>query len=245
MTKPTFLTQTPIAHRGLHDAAKPENSLAAFRAAIERGYAIETDVRLTKDNRLVVFHDDTLTRMTGITRRVNELTAEELSKIPLAGTNERIPLFSEFLKELDGKAPLLLEIKNESGANTKAFIGKISEALEGYGGEYAVQSFVPAYVKEFKRLRPEILCGILGTAESKKEDFGGSRIWRIKAHVVKNMSFNKKIKPDFISYHFTDYPQKATEKFKGIKLAWTIRSAADEKIARRYADNIIFENYHP
>ncbi|MDE6676923.1 MAG: phosphodiesterase, partial [Clostridia bacterium] len=185
MTKPTFLTQTPIAHRGLHDAVKPENSLAAFRAAIERGYAIETDVRLTKDGQLVVFHDDTLTRMAGIKRRVNELTADELSEIPLAGTNECIPLFSEFLKELNGKAPLLLEIKNESGANVKAFIGKISEALEGYGGEYAVQSFVPAYVKEFKQLRPEILCGILGTAESKKEDFGVSKIWRIKAHVVK------------------------------------------------------------
>ncbi len=241
----SFLTRTPVAHRGLHDESKPENSVAAFHAAIQHGYAIETDVRLSSDGKLVVFHDDSLFRMTGVSARVEDLSASDLSMLRLAGSRENIPLFSEFLEELNGKVPLLLEIKNVPSADTKEFIAKISEALKGYGGEYAVQSFVPFYVKEYKRLRPEIPCGILGTAVSEKEDFGGSLLWRIKAHVIKNMSFNKKIKPDFISYRFSDYPQKATERFEGVKLAWTVRSPSEEKTARKYADNIIFENYLP
>lgn len=241
----TFLTRLPIAHRGLHDGNRPENSFSAFRAAINAGYAIETDVRLSKDNRLVVFHDDTLLRMTGTAQKVEKLTADELQQLRLSGTRERIPLFSEFLEELGGKTPLLLEIKNMPDTDTEAYIAKISEALEGYKGEYAVQSFQPFYVKAFKKLRPEILCGVLGTAQSSKEDFGGSLFWKIKARAVRNMSFNRSIKPDFISYHFSDYPQKSIDKFEGIKLAWTIRSEAYEQTARKFAHNIIFENYLP
>lgn len=241
----TFLTRLPIAHRGLHDANKPENSIAAFRAAIKGGYAIETDVRLSKDGKLVVFHDETLLRMTGAEQAVAELTADALAQLRLAGTRERIPLFSGFLEELRGEAPLLLEIKNMPNADAEEYIGKISEALEGYKGEYAVQSFQPFYVKAFKKLHPEIMCGMLGTAESTKEDFGGSPFWRIKARVVRNLSFNRRVKPDFISYHFSDYPLKAIDRFEGVKLAWTIRSQADEKLARKFAHNIIFENYLP
>lgn len=243
--KDTFLTRLPIAHRGLHDGNRPENSISAFRAAVNAGYAIETDVRLSKDGRLVVFHDDTLFRMTGTAQKVENLTADELSQFRLMGTHERIPLFSAFLEELAGKAPLLLEIKNMPDTDTEEYIAKISEALENYKGEYAVQSFQPFYVKAFKELRPEIMCGVLGTAQSSKEDFGGSLFWRIKARAVRNMSFNNRIKPDFISYHFSDYPLKAIDKFKGIKLAWTIRSETDEKCARKFAQNIIFENYLP
>ena len=241
----TFLTKLPIAHRGLHDKEKPENSLSAFRAAVNAGYAIETDVRLSKDGKLVVFHDETLLRMTGNPQKVEELTAEELAQIKLADSEERIPLFEEFLKDLNGATALLLEIKNMPRVERNGYIEKISEALEGYKGEYAVQSFQPFYVKKFKELRPEIPCGVLATADSTKEDFGGSVFWRIKARVVKNMSLNKRVKPDFISYHFTDYPQKAVDKFRGVKLGWTIRSPKDEELARKFAQNIIFENYLP
>lgn len=241
----SFLTQTPIAHRGLHDANKPENSFAAFQAAIEQGYAIETDVRISKDHRLIIFHDDSLFRMTGLNQAAENLTANELSMLRLGGSREKIPLFSEFLEAVGGKTPLLIEIKNVPNIDTKEFIAQISNALDGYSGEYAVQSFVPFYVQEMKKRRPDVPCGILGTAQSSKEDFNGSPLWRIKARVIKNMSFNKRIKPDFISYHAPDYPQKSTEKFKGIKLAWTVRSVTEEKAARNFADNIIFENYLP
>lgn len=240
-----FLKNIPVAHRGLHDENKPENSLSAFEAAIHAGYSIETDVRLSMDGELMIFHDDTLLRMTGVNKRVNELTANELNELRLGNTEERIPLFAEFLEFLGGRTPLLLEIKNEPRADKKEFIGKIAASLDGYSGKYAVQSFNPFYVKEFKRLCPEIPCGVLATADSGKQDFDGSVFWRIKARAVKNMSFNKSVKPDFISYHFPDYPQKSTERFHGLKLGWTVRSPEDETQARKYCDNIIFEHYLP
>lgn len=209
-----FLKHIPVAHRGLHGNGKPENSLSAFEAAIEAGYSVETDVRISKDGELTVFHDDSLFRMTGAQKNVNELTASELKTLRLSGTEERIPLFSELLELLGGRAALLLEIKNEPRANKKQFMGKIAASMEGYGGAYAVQSFNPFYVKEYKRLCPDIPCGVLATAQSTKEDFNNSPLWRLKARAVKNMSFNKSVKPDFISYRFSDYPQKSTERFQ-------------------------------
>lgn len=102
-----------FAHRGFFtpDQRIPENSMPAFLAAAENGYGIEMDIQLTKDNQVVVFHDHTLTRMCGIDLPVRELTYEELQKFPLAGTQERIPLFKDVLKAVHGRVPLLVEIK--------------------------------------------------------------------------------------------------------------------------------------
>ncbi|MDE6411413.1 MAG: glycerophosphodiester phosphodiesterase [Clostridia bacterium] len=240
-----FILKKPIAHRGLHDENNPENSVSAFQAAIECGFPIETDVRLSKDGKIVVFHDDSLERMTGANLLVKDCSFEDLSVLHLANSQERIPLFSEFLREIDGKVPLLIELKNMPSVNRKDFLRLFTEELKDYKGEYAVQSFQPFYIGDFKKLRPDIPAGILATADSSKKDFNNSPIWKIKARAVKNMSFNKRVKPDFISYHFTDYPNKATEKFTGHKLGWTVRSPEEEVVARKYADNIIFEGYMP
>lgn len=240
----TFLTTTPVAHRGLHGKDIPENSLAAFRAAAEHGYAVETDVRLSKDGVLFVFHDDTLERMTGDKRTFADCTAQEISTLRLEG-GQRIPTLEECLRYIDGAVPILLEIKNAPSFRKRIYIAKIAAAFAAYAGEYAVQSFVPSYVKEYKRACPHVACGILATASSCKADFGNSPVWKIKAHAVKHMSFNRIVKPDFISYRFCDYPQKATEEFKGVKLGWTVRSEEEEAYARKYCDNIIFEGYLP
>ena len=240
-----FILKKPIAHRGLHDDNNPENSIGAFRAAIAFGFPIEMDVRLTKDGKVVVFHDDSLHRMTGANLLVKDCSFEDLSVLRLAGSQERIPLFSDFLKEIDGKVPLLIELKNMPDVNTKDFVGLVAEGLKDYKGEYAVQSFNPFYIKTYKELRPNTPVGILASAGTTKADFNNSPFWKIKAHAIKHMSFNRSIKPEFISYQFCDYPTKATDKFKGAKLAWTVRSAEDEAYARKYADNIIFENYMP
>ncbi len=240
----SFLCNVPIAHRGLHGNGIPENSLRAFEAAVAAGYAVETDVRLAKDGALVIFHDDTLLRMTGDGRKVIERTLKELGELRLDGT-DAILSFPEFLTALNGRAPLLLEIKDVPETNAKEYVGKIAAALEGYVGEYAVQSFQPAYVKAFKKLRPDIPCGILATGSEKKSDFGGSPIWKLKAYAVRHMSLNFWIKPDFISYHFSDLPTRKTEKFRGPILAWTVRSEKEETRARLFADNIIFERYLP
>ena len=238
----SFLTTLPVAHRGLHGGDIPENTMPAFLAAIEKGYAIETDVRLSKDGVLFLFHDDYLNRLTGQNGAFIDRTAQEISKLKVAG--EHVPTLEEFLKVVNGRAPILLEIKNVPQVKTKEFIKKVSDAFEGYAGEYAVQSFNPAYVRAYKKLRPDVTCGLLATALSSKADFGGSPIWRFKAFAVKHMIFNRMSKPDFISYHFAHYPNRATDKFKGPKLGWTIRSLEDEVYARKYCDNIIFENYN-
>lgn len=238
----SFLTSLPVAHRGLHDGDVPENTMPAFLAAARKGYAIETDVRLSKDGKPFLFHDDHLSRLTGHSGAFFDYTAQELSAIRVAG-KEPIPTLETFLKELNGACPILLEIKNVPQWNTKEFIKKVSDAFESYRGEYAVQSFNPAYVKAYKKLRPAIACGLLATALSSKADFGGSPLWRFKAYAVKHMCFNRTAKPDFISYRFADYPNRATDKFKGVKLGWTVRSVQDEEYARKYCDNIIFEGY--
>lgn len=240
-----FILKKPIAHRGLHDENRPENSISAFRAAIEGGFAIETDVRLSKDGKIIVFHDDALERMTGVKLKVIDCSFEDLSVLRLSRSQERIPLFLDFLSEIGGRVPLLIELKNVPNVNTKDFISLFAQGLKDYKGEYAVQSFSPFYIKEYKKIRPDVPAGILATASSCKADFNGSPFWKIKACAVKNMTFNKSVKPDFISYRFNDYPNKATDKFNGAKLAWTVRSPEEETLARKYADNIIFENYLP
>ena len=99
------------AHRGLHNSERAENSMSAFRAAVEAGYGIELDVRLSKDGKLVVFHDDTLDRVCGREGKVIDFTAEELATFSLSGTSDGIPLFTDVLSLVDGKIPLLVEIK--------------------------------------------------------------------------------------------------------------------------------------
>ena len=235
----TFLTRIPVAHRGLHDETMPENSIPAFRAAAEAGYAIETDVHFTKDGQLAVFHDDDLVRMTGDPRTVESCTMSELKALKLKNSNETIPTFAEFLQAANG-APLLIEIKNMK-VKGEVIAKALSEALEGYKGEYAIQSFNPFYAHAYKKLHPEILCGVLASAKmSSKGDTLG---WRIKAHFLSRLKFNFITKPDFVSYNHVGLPVPAVTRFKGAKLAWTIRSAEAEHEARKYVDNIIFENY--
>lgn len=240
----SFLTERPIAHRGLHSEDLPENGMAAFDAAIRAGYAIETDVRLSKDGKLYLFHDGTLLRMAGIDRPFFECSSDEIDTFRLE-RKEPIPTLKELLKMLAGRVPLLLEIKNVPEVKTKEFIRKVAAEFDTYSGPYAVQSFRPAYVHAYKKLRPEIPCGLLGYKGANKRELGDSPFWKLKSHVLENFSLNKLVHPDFISYQFSDFPNKATQKFKGVKLAWTVRSSEDEAVARTYADNIIFENFLP
>ncbi len=239
-----FLRTIPIAHRGLHGKDVPENSLAAFLRAAEAGYAVETDVRLSKDGTLVVFHDDTLTRMTGDPRAVSACTLRELKELSLCGTKEKIPTFAEFLAAL-GEVPLLLEIKNMPQVKGGPLAERIAAefARSGYRGEYAVQSFQPLYVRAYRTLLPHIPCGVLSAGHLPADGFSPP-FARIKRRIVTHMSLNAWVKPDFISVAFGD-PPRGTEKFKGVRLSWTVRSEQDEKRARALADNIIFEGYRP
>lgn len=239
-----FLKETPVAHRGLHADGIPENSVAAFLRAIEKGYAIETDVHLSKDGVPVVFHDDTLLRMTGENRAVRDCTAEELSSLTLGGTQQKIPLFSEFLALVGGRVPLLIEIKNMPHREAEEAVAPIAEALKGYDGVFAVQSFQPFYLPAFRALLPEVPCGLLATARSSAADFGNSLFWRLKAFAMKKMLFAPVVKPDFISYYIGDYPLPARWNAYP-RLAWVANSYESAQKVLMHADNIIFENFLP
>ena len=135
------------AHRGLHDKNVPENSLGAFRRAVECGYGIELDVRLSSEGELVVFHDDTLERMTVESGRVDTKTLRELKEIYLSDSDEKIPSFTEVLSLVAGRVPLIIEIKEDAGS--LAVTRRLAEVISDYEGEYIIESFNPLAIGEY------------------------------------------------------------------------------------------------
>lgn len=138
-----FLTQNLIAHRGFfdHEQAIPENSFLAFMRAMEYHFIIELDVHLLKDSQIVVFHDDNLKRMTGLDKEIKNCTYEEIRKLKLLRTNEKIPLLKKVLNLVEGKVPLLIELKYD--VKTGLLEKELMQVLSQYKGKYAVQSFRP------------------------------------------------------------------------------------------------------
>ena len=230
-------TSIPIAHRGLHSDTVSENSMQAFSLAIERGYAIEIDIHLLRDGEIVVVHDANLKRVTGVDVLVKDIETKDLKNYPLLLNGETIPLFKDFLKLVDGRVPVLIEIKANDGLNT-ALCDKLLAELNGYMAKdkIALQSFNPYVVKYLKQNTDEYSVGLLAT---KKYNLGF-----FKNFILKNLLLYKNIKADFISYNVNFMPFNKVEKIKkrGHKaLAWTINTPEKLEIARKYADNIIFE----
>lgn len=235
-------TEVKFAHRGLHNAERAENSMSAFRAARDAGYGIELDVRLTKDGELVVFHDKTLDRVCGVPGRVIDFTYEELTAFRLSGTEDTIPLFSDVLSLIDGRIPLLIEIKMEPGESGIA--EKLAEVIDGYHGDYIVESFNPLALRTFMKLKPEIPRGILSTAYTKEEPFRG----KILYFLLENLMLNFLMRPDFIAYNKAgakNYVLRLIRKnFSTPLFAWTIGSEEEEERAISDGfDSVIFEGY--
>ena len=234
-------TEYKYAHRGLHDATRAENSLSAFKAAVEAGYAIELDVRLSSDGELVVFHDDTLERVTDKEGRVDERSAKELSEIHLMGTNDTIPTFAEVLSVVDGRVPLLVEIKED--AMKYGVTEKTAEMLRTYKGEFIVESFNPLALSLFKKLMPDTLRGVLS------QNFLSQKKYRKPMYfLLENLLLNVACRPDFIAFNHTDHKNCAlrlTKKlFRTTTVAWTIRSKEEEEKAYKNGfSTVIFENY--
>ena len=232
------------AHRGLHDreAGVPENTLAAFRRAVEAGYGIELDVQLTRDGQPVVFHDFTLKRMCSADGEVKDYTYEELRHFPVDGTKERIPLLSEVLELVDGKVPLLVEMKCRDFS--VRICQKADELLCGYQGEYSMESFHPWALLWYKKHRPDICRGQLAMTFQRQE---GS--YRVEKFVARHLLTNFLTKPDFIAYDIRD--KEAVSKnicrklFRCPSAAWTVKSPEQLKKARPYYDSFIFEGFRP
>ncbi|MEG1582016.1 MAG: glycerophosphodiester phosphodiesterase family protein [Clostridia bacterium] len=231
----SWIVRTPIAHRGLHREGVPENSLLAFEEAIQKGYAIELDVRQTKDGVLVVFHDDTLGRMTGKDGYISNSNYTDIKDIVLLKSNEKIPTFTETLKMIDGRTPLLIEIKNMNKVGTME--KDMLKELIKYKGEYAVQSFNPYSLEWFKNNAPYIKRGQLSSF------FRGEVMGCLKKYALKRMLLNKKVsEPHFITYNINNLPNKYVKKYASLPLlAYTIRDEEQKVKAKKIADNLIFE----
>ena len=233
-----FLISNLIAHRGYHNINNniPENSIKAFEEAIKNNFIIELDVHILRDGKIVVFHDDNLNRMTGINKNIKDMEYRQIEKLKLQGTDQKIPLLEEVLELVNGKVPIIIELKYDvkSGLLEK----KLIEILKKYKGKYAIKSFNPFSVNYIRKHFPEAIRGQLSS------DFKGSNIPKIKKIFLSKMLFNFITKPDFISYDIKALPNKRITKLRKNKLilGWTARDVKDLEKAKKYCDNIIFEN---
>lgn len=229
-----------IAHRGLYekDQSVPENSLAAFKRAVQSGYGIELDVQLSRDGKVVVFHDDGLNRVCGVDKRVDELDLAELRELRLCGSDGQIPLFEEVLSIIDGRVPLLVELKH--GRRDKELCEKTLELLRGYKGVYCIESFDPRIVGFFRKSAPDIMRGQLSQPASEFKKFG----FAFPANVILgHLLLNFIARPEFISYRIgkKPFPVRFAERCGAMRFGWTsIDESAEEDF-----DSVIFEHYRP
>lgn len=237
------LTTARFAHRGLHGDGIPENSLAAFRAAVKYGFGAELDVHLTKDGVPVVVHDTVLARTANDPRRIDELTLEEAQTLRLCGTGETIPTLEEVLRVFDGKTPLLIELKTDRG-NATALCETVMSLLDGYRGAFAVQSFDPRCLFWLKKNRPSVVRGQLA------QNFHRSKEVSLPLRfVLTSMVLNAFTCPDYIAYRF-DHRRHlsftaARRVWKMPCAFWTLQNAQDFDTAVNLSAMPIFEGFLP
>ena len=227
------------AHRGLHGNGVPENSLEAFELACRAGHGIELDVQLSKDGEVMVFHDYTLIRMTGVDKKLCELDARELCSLSLAHTEQKIPTFREVLELINGRVPILVELKGESFDTS--LCPKVAQMLKEYKGKYCIESFNPLMVKQMRQLMPSVFCGLLYTNAVKEKK---------KASVINVavtlMALNFLCKPNFIAfdekYRGSFFIKVTTRFYNTPKFVWTVRSLESLDMAHRLGECPIFEN---
>lgn len=245
---PDALRRLPVAHRALHDraAGRPENSRAAIRAAIAAGYAIEIDLQLSADGHAMVFHDETLDRLTEARGPVRGRSAAELGAIRLTDADDGIPGFAEVLALVAGRVPLLVEIKDQDGAMGPG-VGVLEAAaarcLAGYPGDVAVMSFNPHAMAEMARLLPRVPRGLTTSAYDVAD-------WApLPAEVcdrLRGIPDYNRVGASFISHEWQDLGRARVAELAAAGsdvLCWTIRSPEAEAEARWLACNVTFEGY--
>ena len=236
-----------FAHRGLHkkDAGVPENTLLAFRRAVEHGYGMEFDVRFTSDKQLVVMHDNDLERMTGVNGKVSEMTLEELSGLRVGGTDQPIPRFEQVLEMVDGRAPLIIELK-VCGSDYAELAQSVCNVLYGYEGPYVIESFDPRLVHWLRRHRPDVARGQLLEYYRRH---GSTNVPAAADFVLHNQLLNAWVRPDFIAINYADresFSMRLSKRlFHTPEIHWTIRSAEEVCRSRAVGAGYIFEGFVP
>lgn len=234
----SWLLSTPVAHRGYHGPGVPENSCAAFRAAVRNGYPIELDVHATRDDVLVVFHDDNLARMTGYDKAIEDCTFEEIRTLVLDATEEKIPALSEVLDAVSGRAGLLIEIKTPSRPGRVEEL--LSQQLDRYMGKFAVVSFDPRILRWFVINRPLFIRGQISGGMK------GKNLPVLPRFLLKNLIVTLMSRPDFIAYEYpylTPWIRFVARMLRLPVLAWTVRDPATAGRFRQAGQNYIFEGF--
>lgn len=237
--------ETYIAHRGLfNNKDVPENSILAFKKAVENNYGIELDVQLTSDDKLVVFHDESLDRICGINKLLRECTLEELQGYSLLDTKERIPLFTDVLKVLKKDTPLIIEVKPE-GRCIDA-VKQTIEIIRNYDGIYNIESFNPKVVYYLRKHKPDIIRGQLSYDYLNDPD---SKLNKFTKLCLTNLLFNFLTKPDYIAYDCTNTKNLSfkiiSKIYKGECVAWTVKSDTQYNLIKDNYQCFIFDSYIP
>lgn len=238
---PLFINRN-FAHRGLFNNRDVcENSLEAFAFAVENNYGIELDVQLTSDGKVVVFHDDRLLRMCGKEKAVKDCTYQELLRYPLGDTDQTIPLFKDALALVDGRVPLIIELK--STTEISALCLKVYDLLRKYSGPFCIESFNPLIVDWFRQNAPQIMRGQLAT----KTQGEGTLFSRANSFALQNLMYNFLSRPHFIAYdqrYRGNQVLKLCRAMGAFTVGWTVTKENYVKNASAF-DAVIFEGFFP
>lgn len=248
MNAPAWLTARPVAHRALHDAARGviENTPSAVDAALAHDFAIEVDIQLSSDGEAMVFHDDTLERLTLAKGPAHALTAAQFKATELRGTVDRTMTLDELLARVGGRVPLIIELKSQFDGDV-GVAKRAVEVLAGYEGPAALMSFDPDLVAAVRTLAPQIPRGI--TMEHAYDDPEWDMLSPATKFTWGNLLHFPRTRPDFIAHYVKELPSTpvslARRAFRLPILTWTVRTPADRAVAARHADQMIFEGFMP
>ena len=243
-----WLIARPVAHRGLHDAAAGivENTPSAFAAAIAANYAIECDIQISADGEAMVFHDQTLERLTDGSGRVDAMPAAELKRVAFRGTADRMITLRELCDLVADRTGLLVEIKSRFDGDLR-LVTRAADVLAGYAGRVALMSFDPAPIAALRTLAPRLPRGIV--AERRYTHAEWSPLPARTKRALAYFQHALRSRPQFIAYSVKDLPSAiprlARTMLRLPLLTWTVRTDVDRERAARYADQMIFEGFRP
>lgn len=230
-----WMKSSPIAHRGLHNSENQvfENTLSAASAAIDQGFNIEVDMHLASDGKVVIFHDDTLLRLTEDNRNTRDLTSKELAKLKIANSNDHIATLDELLEQTNGQTGLVLEMKGMVGQDD-GFVESIANSLKKYQGPVAIMSFFHWLLIDAREICPQIPLGLTAKGEDNAN----------KSHKM----IADQCDVDFVSYSAKHFPNQFCQDFRNTGkplICWTIKSPEQAIEALQYCDQITFEGFDP
>ena len=244
----SWLTARPIAHRGLHDASSGliENTAGAVRGAIEAGYGVEVDVQISGDGEAMVYHDDTLGRLTEGNERLDRLTGAALKRVAFRSSSEHMITLSDLCDLVGGRATIVIELKSRFDGDER-LASRVAEILGAYKGPAAPMSFDPRQVMVLRQKAPRLPCGIVAAKYRPHPYWDLMPGWM--RHGMGYLLTGLVARPQFVAYAVADLPALApsfARRILGLPLlAWTVRTEAERQRAARFADQMIFEEFRP